>query len=60
MLRDSEIGSCRVRSVVPVGATGSSGWVGGVVTSAGVGCLASSKASCWTAGYKVAGYRLPN
>ena len=38
ILRDSGIGSCREGFAVPVEAVGFSGWAGGVVIRAGVGC----------------------
>ena len=46
VLRDSGIGSCRVGSTVLVGAAGSFGWAGGVVTGVGVGCSAGSGVGC--------------
>ena len=36
VLRDSEIGSYSVGSVIPVKAAGASGWTNGVITGAGV------------------------
>ena len=46
MLRDSEMGSCSVRSAILIGAAGSSSWKGGVMTNTGVDCSTDSGVDC--------------